>query len=279
MTQSDYHAALGPKVQGTLNLDRALRQIGPLDFFILLSSCVGIIGNSGQANYASACTFQDAFARHRTSLGHPTRALDLGMIAGAGYVSENADVQRFLTAQGFTPVTLDELFAAIDYAITQPIRDEDDCQLMVGLTGGGGVNSSSAFALSDAKFEYIRQAQNDSSNGKLMHPSSLRTLLSTTTSAAEIHDIVRDALIAQVSKVLVVPYVLLLYFALTPSPSPNLNHIPIPPNPPHLQKVTPTNKSTGQRISTPPSHSPTTAATPWPRSRCGTGSPGRWMRT
>ncbi|THC88924.1 hypothetical protein EYZ11_011625 [Aspergillus tanneri] len=64
MTYSDFSAAVRPKVVGSLNLHNAfLTQ--HLDFFILLSSAAGIVGNSGQANYAAGCTFQDALARYR----------------------------------------------------------------------------------------------------------------------------------------------------------------------------------------------------------------------
>ncbi len=112
MTLESYHETLRPKVQGTLNLDKVFSNT-PLDFFIMLSSCSGIISGNGQANYASACTFQDCFARYRTNLGKPTRSLDLGMIEGAGYVSENLESLRFLTAQGFKPVKLDEFLALL----------------------------------------------------------------------------------------------------------------------------------------------------------------------
>ena len=105
MTLSEYQQATQPKVAGTRNIHNLLASAS-LDFFILLSSCAGIIGNRGQGNYASACTFQDAFARYRTRLGLPTHSLDLGMIESAGYVSENLDCLQFLTAQGFTPVKL-----------------------------------------------------------------------------------------------------------------------------------------------------------------------------
>ena len=115
MAFTAFRVALRPKVTGTLNLHN-LFPSKPLDFFIMLSSCAGIIGNDGQANYASACTFQDAFARYRTRLGLPTRSLDLGMIESTGYVSENLESLRFLTAQGFKPVRSDDFLALLNYA-------------------------------------------------------------------------------------------------------------------------------------------------------------------
>ncbi|MDT8977370.1 SDR family NAD(P)-dependent oxidoreductase [Paenibacillus sp. chi10] len=58
---------LGPKVAGLLNLDEASRDI-EIDFLILFSSSTGTLGNPGQADYAMANTFMDAFAGYRNSL-------------------------------------------------------------------------------------------------------------------------------------------------------------------------------------------------------------------
>ena len=130
------------------------------------------------------------------------------MIEGAGYVSQNPEVLRFLTTQGFQPVTLDELFAAIDYAITQPIQDIDDCQLIIGLTGSGGSGASpvsSSPSFSDPRFENLRPAGNGIEDKSQPQQSSLRTLLETAKSASQIQGIVREAIVVQVSKVLVVP--------------------------------------------------------------------------
>ena len=197
MTLQNYHAALRPKVHGTLNIHSALQDT-PLDFFILLSSCVGIIGSNGQANYASACTYQDAFARYRTTLGLPTRSIDLGMVEDAGYVSESEDAYRFLTAQGYRGITADELFAVIDYAISAPVRDVDDCQLMIGLTSPHAQNTIS---FADAKFSHIRSTPSSDAAA----PSSLQTQIRNAASEAEVYGLVRDAIVAQVAKVLVVP--------------------------------------------------------------------------
>ena len=61
-----FKAVLAPKVAGTLNLDHATRELD-LDFFILFSSGA-VLGNPGQADYAAANAFMDAFARYRNQL-------------------------------------------------------------------------------------------------------------------------------------------------------------------------------------------------------------------
>ena len=204
MTFRAFRDVLRPKVEGTLNLHTVFSS-KPLDFFIMLSSCAGIVGNNGQANYASACTFQDSFARWRTRLGLPTRSLDLGMIESAGYVSENLESLRFLTAQGFKPVKLDELLALLNYAITQPVRDVDGSQVIVGLTGLD--QEVLPTALLDAKFSYLISSSRERSrmSSKAIAPSSLQSSIQNATSLAEIRQLITAAIIAQISKVLVVP--------------------------------------------------------------------------
>ncbi|KAI4269144.1 MAG: hypothetical protein L6R38_007574 [Xanthoria sp. 2 TBL-2021] len=204
LSHEDYHAALRPKVLGSLNIADALSARGKLDFFILLSSLVGIVGNNGQANYASACTFQDAFARSRTRLGMPTRSIDLGMIADAGYVAENDEVYRYLAKQGFRPVKIQELLAVLDYAISTPVKDLDDFQLMIGLTDPA--RQTQAINFGDAKFGYVRSAVAKTSAGTGSGESSLQLKLQdAAASAAEMHAVVREAIVAQMAKVLVVP--------------------------------------------------------------------------
>ncbi|MEU2743005.1 SDR family NAD(P)-dependent oxidoreductase, partial [Streptomyces sp. NPDC007095] len=63
----DLHTVLGPKVPGTLHIDAATRDLD-LDFFVLFSSVAGVFGNPGQADYAAANAFLDAFAGHRRAL-------------------------------------------------------------------------------------------------------------------------------------------------------------------------------------------------------------------
>lgn len=93
MPFEDWQTTLGPKVAGTWNLHKALldEQQNP-DFFILVSSVSGICGQWGQANYAAANTFLDAFTQYRHSLGLPSATVDVGVVEDVGYVSRNPHV-------------------------------------------------------------------------------------------------------------------------------------------------------------------------------------------
>ncbi|HEX8174204.1 MAG TPA: SDR family NAD(P)-dependent oxidoreductase [Pyrinomonadaceae bacterium] len=66
-TMEDARAVLTPKVAGCLQLDEATGG-EQLDFFVLFSSTAGAWGNPGQADYACANGFLDAFAAERARL-------------------------------------------------------------------------------------------------------------------------------------------------------------------------------------------------------------------
>ena len=63
----DMAAVFAPKLNGTENLDSALRG-KPLDLFVLFSSLSAVTGNIGQSDYAYANAYMDHFARRRNRL-------------------------------------------------------------------------------------------------------------------------------------------------------------------------------------------------------------------
>jgi hypothetical protein len=66
-----------------------------MDFFIMLSSMAGIIGNPGQANYSAARTYQDALSRHRRAHGRASTTIDLGIVSDVGCIAKNlAEFER-----------------------------------------------------------------------------------------------------------------------------------------------------------------------------------------
>lgn len=62
MSVETMQAVLGPKIDGTCNLDGIFYK-EPLDFFILFSSSACVIGNSGQSNYAAANGYLNGLAK------------------------------------------------------------------------------------------------------------------------------------------------------------------------------------------------------------------------
>ncbi|KAK6221501.1 Type I Iterative PKS [Pestalotiopsis sp. IQ-011] len=119
MTFEQWHGAYDPKVKGTWHLHQALLPSDEypgqsnLDFFILLSSVVSIIGNVAQANYAAANAWMDALAHHRRALGYPAVSLNVGIVLDSDHNIDGVDIANgYLERFGhMSPVstTLDEL--------------------------------------------------------------------------------------------------------------------------------------------------------------------------
>ncbi len=127
MTLDQWNAANFPKVRGTWNLHNATVSAGlDLDFFVLFSSLSGIVGQPGQANYASGNTFLDAFVQFRTNLGLPAAAIDIGAVGDVGYISRNRDLMQKMAAAGFKTLTEQEVLDALAVAMSQK-RQKNAC--------------------------------------------------------------------------------------------------------------------------------------------------------
>ncbi|KAJ5206570.1 Acyl transferase/acyl hydrolase/lysophospholipase [Penicillium cf. griseofulvum] len=129
MRLDEYQDVMGPKYYGTWNLHRHLP--ADLEFFLMLSSISGIIGNATQAAYAAGCTFMDAFAAYRRSLGLPAVSLDLGTITDVGHLAENKDLAAKMERQGFQGTDTPTLLSLIQVAISQSTSGA--AQLVTGL--------------------------------------------------------------------------------------------------------------------------------------------------
>ena len=116
MTHDEWTACVEPKVQGTWILHQAFEKTN-LDFFGMFSSISGIIGQRGQANYASANTFLDAFVQYRKQLGLPACAVDVGAMLDHGYVAENSRLRDRMQGQGWYGIRVPELLDALSAAI------------------------------------------------------------------------------------------------------------------------------------------------------------------
>ncbi|KAL7955302.1 KR domain-containing protein [Trichoderma compactum] len=92
MTFEQWNLTMRPKVQTSWNLHRFLPK--DLDFFIMLSSLAGVIGQMASANYSAGCTYQDALVKYRLAHGQTALSLDIGWMRNVGIVAENSAYQR-----------------------------------------------------------------------------------------------------------------------------------------------------------------------------------------
>lgn len=139
MSHSQWVGTIRSKVQSSWNLHT---QLNDLDFFILLSSLTGIVGNQGQANYAAGCTFQDALARLRCSSGQKAISIDLGLMQSIGVIAESESLQRRLDKsdrQFLAPIKEKEFLSLLDIFCDpeRPCPSVDESQIAVGLVTPG----------------------------------------------------------------------------------------------------------------------------------------------
>ncbi|KAI0857200.1 polyketide synthase [Xylaria cubensis] len=113
MSLEEWNDALRPKVDASWNLHHILGH--DLDFFVLLSSTMGIVGNKEQSNYAAGNTFEDSLARYRLCKGLPAVSLNLPAIEDAGFVADNPGLLESMRAAGYGSMPVKELLAVLDY--------------------------------------------------------------------------------------------------------------------------------------------------------------------
>lgn len=154
MTHDDYRTATAAKVAGTWNLHRAAAERGlALDFFTLLSSISGLIGQPAQANYAAANVFLDSFAHYRRGLGLPANSVDLGAIEDVGYMAEHAELMTALDTAAWTPINEPLFHRIVRFSVQQqerpPVNPASAAQLITSIAVP---QAPSSRLLSDARF-------------------------------------------------------------------------------------------------------------------------------
>ncbi|KAI1817358.1 putative polyketide synthase [Poronia punctata] len=124
MTLDEYHMATSCKVAGTWNLHNTAIELGlDLDFFTMLSSISGLIGQPAQANYAAGNVFLDNFAYYRRGLGLKANSIDLGAIDDVGYMAEHSELIAALDTSAWTPINEGLFQKIVQFSIMQ---QEDD---------------------------------------------------------------------------------------------------------------------------------------------------------
>lgn len=212
MTFEDYEAVIGSKVAGTWNIHNVLSSTA-LDFFIALSSAAGVVGNRGQAAYAAANTFLDAFCRYRQRLGLPASSIDLTAVNDVGYLADSGAERQdeVLKNLGGESMSEAEVLALIGAAVVDSNSDKNGGifpgHCLTGLHLGEDPQRLPYFA-ADAKFDHLRKAMlslHGSVDNKSGAQVSISTALSRVKSAEEAVEIITVGLTGKLSSILMIP--------------------------------------------------------------------------
>ncbi|KAF2721125.1 putative polyketide synthase [Polychaeton citri CBS 116435] len=204
MTYEKWVAAVAPKVAGSWNLHSALPH--NLDFFIMMSSVCAISGNSGQSNYSAACSYQDALARFRNSRGQAAYSINISVVADNGFVSEHPEVSASLRRQGIGTITTAELLAHLNFAVTHSFAESPKAsQCVLGLMPTGNEpDLGQGPWKSEARFRYFQK--NETFTGKSAKGlSDTLQSIHTAKTLGEAQDLVCQAVLEQLSKLIVTP--------------------------------------------------------------------------
>lgn len=141
MKYEDWKTTTAAKIQGSWNLHEALPK--DMDFFILLASASGIIGNAGQANYAAGCAYQDQLAHFRQRQGLAATSIDLGAVLGVGYIAETTDHKMQEALLDAMHIKEQEMYAVISAAIGNSQKEKRDIptQILTGIASGDKLRS------------------------------------------------------------------------------------------------------------------------------------------
>lgn len=161
MSVGDYKAAVQPKVEGSWHLHELLGDT-TLDFFIMMSSLTGILGNTSQSNYTAGGAFQDALATHRIRHGLPGVSIDLSLVDSVGYAAEHDGVAERLSKAGYRVLSEEDVLEAVGRAVASPFQG----QLLVGINTGAGSHWNEATMSRDSRFALLRPSELTDTAGK-----------------------------------------------------------------------------------------------------------------
>ncbi|KAK8137277.1 Reducing polyketide synthase PKS2 [Apiospora sp. TS-2023a] len=204
MTYEQYTTVIESKVQGAWNFHRALCN-APLDFFVAISSAAGAVGNRGQAAYAAANCFLNAFVQYRLSQGLPASSMDLTAVSDTGYLAEDAEKAAEVAKNlGGDTICEAEVLALLGTAIDG--RMAASCNNHT-ITGMRITPSAQPFWTTDAKFKYLREAAEaaaaaDASPGASSKIVSYNAAVKSAQSPAEAEQVVCDGLVYKLASVM-----------------------------------------------------------------------------
>lgn len=143
LSLEEFQVVLGPKVNGSRNLDELFFS-DSLDFFIMFSSLACVVGSKGQSNYGTANMYMHSLAQQRRNRGVAASIIDIPVLLGVGYVARALDQYEGTMKQlRFKAISEVEFHSAFAAAIISGRPDsEHGPEIIIGLNPSAGASWS-----------------------------------------------------------------------------------------------------------------------------------------
>ncbi|KAK3290192.1 BcPKS5, polyketide synthase [Chaetomium fimeti] len=205
-----------PKVDGSVLLDELFYD-APLDFFVLMTSTAQVVGNGGQSAYVMANQFMNALAAQRRDVrGVAGSNMAISFVYGRGYVEHNkkkgdsnyADFLLRLTYRGVSERDLHELFAETVLAGRPGSRAQGVAEVATGVSLFRDDPQTHIQLRTNPRFSHFML--HDAAAGAGAHgghggankTERLRVRLAAIKSLDEARDVVRDAFVDRLRRIL-----------------------------------------------------------------------------
>lgn len=201
MTHHQYTSVIASKVQGAWNFHHALSAAKcNLDFFVVISSAAGAVGNRGQAAYAAANTFLNGFAQHLLGQGISAASIDLTAVSDAGYLAEDAEKAAEVARNlGSDTICEAEVLALIQAAIEGKLSSCNGHPI----TGMRITPTMRPFWSTDTKFVHLlRAAEAASISSSATQKVSWSAAFKAAPSRGEAEQVVCSALVEKISEII-----------------------------------------------------------------------------
>ncbi|KAJ5247158.1 hypothetical protein N7468_002141 [Penicillium chermesinum] len=193
LTFEDYETVMKPRVHGIWNLQHALEKNNrsqPLDFFVTLSSAASFVGNLGQSPYAASGTFMAALAAYSQVSSIPCTTIDLPIVRGVGYLSDDSKRAQIESSLGTESVDATDIRGLVAAAIRNEMRETCDGHCVVGFNGVKTTPiSEQPFWVNDTKLSHLLRVSTLAGEGTMADPVAASETTSPATAIRQCSDL------------------------------------------------------------------------------------------
>lgn len=197
-----------PKINVSKYLDEILAET-PLDYFVMFSSALSLIGGQGSSNYHAANLYMAGLAAQRRQSGRPGSVIHIGYVTDVGYFMRVDQSSRDYIGRMLVPLSETDVHHAFAEALRAGKPDgERSCEVGLGIEPlDAMIEDQEPVWAADPLFAHFLPSTNshDKTDGAQFDRDDIRKLIQDAETEAEVVEILQEALCAKIETMLQLP--------------------------------------------------------------------------